>query len=222
MNVLSEIRQTSGFLSIFKSFFSLLMGDSSLKPIGEMSDALVKTKAFTLAAQHLRKNPDCARLLESRYMGPPHNVEELLQYPEDSLGYIYAVYLKTHGLSPDLHSGMKINSDASYVEARLSQTHDIWHIVTGFDTSSIGEIGLQAFHLPQFPYPLASLLVANSLVGITLFTPEDLPPLLNAIAKGWSLGSQAKPLFAQKWEEAWDLPLSQWRKNLNIQETVLK
>jgi ubiquinone biosynthesis protein Coq4 len=76
------------------------------------------------------------------------------------------------------------------------------HIITGFDTSAIGEIGLQAFHLPQFPYPLASILVANSLVRITLFTPEELPPLLNAIAQGWRIGSQAKPFFAQKWKEA--------------------
>ncbi|WP_277881670.1 hypothetical protein [Phormidium sp. FACHB-592] len=40
--------------------------------------------------------------------------------------------------------------------------------MAGFDTSEIGEIGLQAFHLPQFPYPLATRLAANSLIASTL------------------------------------------------------
>lgn len=70
------------------------------------------------------------------------------------MGYIYARTMKDKGFDPDLYSHMTADTDASYVELRLSQTHDIWHLITGFDTSSAGEIGLQAFHLPQFPYPL--------------------------------------------------------------------
>ena len=57
-------------------------------------------------------------------------------------------------------------SDAAYVELRLSQTHDLWHVITGFDTMVAGEIGLQAFHLTQFPHPLGAVLSA------TLGAPE--------------------------------------------------
>jgi ubiquinone biosynthesis protein Coq4 len=31
------------------------------------------------------------------------------------------------------------------------ETHDIWHVVTGFHTDVAGELGLQAFYLAQFP-----------------------------------------------------------------------
>ncbi|NEQ27569.1 MAG: ubiquinone biosynthesis protein, partial [Microcoleus sp. SIO2G3] len=134
----------------------------------------------------------------------------------NSLGHIYATRMKAQGFNPDLYSHMKIDSDASYVEARLSQTHDIWHIVTGFDVSAIGEIGLQAFHLPQFPYPLATMLIANALVSSTLLAPDELPKLIQAIAQGLEMGRAAKSLFAQKWEEAWDKPLSEWQVELNI------
>ena len=116
-----------------------------------------------------------------------------------------------------LYSYLKVDSDASYVEARLGQTYDTWYIVTEFDTSEIGEIGLQAFHLPQFPYPLATMLVANSLMSSILLAPEELPKLLNVIAQGWEMGKTAKSLFAQKWEEAWDKPLAQWQAELGIQ-----
>jgi ubiquinone biosynthesis protein COQ4 len=93
--------------------------------------------------------------------------------------------------------------------------------VTGFDTSEIGEIGSQAFHLPQFPYPLAAMLVAHSLISSTLFGPEALPSLLESIAKGWHMGKLAKPLFAQKWEEAWEKPLTQWQAELHIEPISL-
>jgi ubiquinone biosynthesis protein COQ4 len=193
-------------LRLFKSFVAMLFGDESLQAVGEMSDALVETPAFDLAAQHLMQDPACAVLIRDRYIPPAHDLNKLLAYPRNSLGYIYAVAMKKSGLDPNLH-----------VELRLSQTHDIWHVLTGFDTSGIGEIGLQAFHLPQFPYPLATMLIANSLMSSTLFAPKELPQLLGAIAQGWQMGQVAKPLFAQKWEEAWEKPLAQWQAELNIQ-----
>jgi len=112
---------------------------------------------------------------------------------------------------------MVAESDAHYLELRLSQTHDLWHIITGFDTSIAGEIGLQAFHLPQFPYPLATFLVGTSLISTSLREPEMLPSLLEAIAQGFQMGKTAKSLFAQKWEEGWEKPLTQWQAELNIQ-----
>jgi ubiquinone biosynthesis protein Coq4 len=204
-------------LLIFKSFFAMLTGDDSLQSVCEMSLALVETPAFDLATQHLKRDRTCATLIRHRYIAPNHDLEKLLTYPQNSLGYIYATAMKKAGLDPNLHAHMTVESDAQYVELRLSQTHDIWHIVTGFDTSAIGEIGLQAFHLPQFPYPLATMLIANSLMSSTLLAPKELPQLLEAIAQGWKMGKTAKALFAQKWEEAWDKPLAQWRTELNIQ-----
>jgi ubiquinone biosynthesis protein COQ4 len=202
---------------IFKSFIAMLAGDESLKTVGEMSDALVETPAFDLAARQLQRDPACAKLIRDRYIPANYDLDKLLAYPQDSLGYIYASVIKEAGFDPNLHLGMSAKSDAKYVELRLSQTHDIWHIITGFDTSPIGEIGLQAVHLAQFPYPLATMLVANSLMSSTLLYPEGLPSLLQAIAQGWQMGETASSLFAQKWEEGWDKPLTKWRSELNIQ-----
>ncbi|WP_371819415.1 Coq4 family protein [Tolypothrix sp. PCC 7910] len=214
-----EIQQQIHYqmLIIFKSFFSMLAGDTSLELVGEMAEALVETPAFDLAAQHLKRHPACAAIIGDRYIPCNYDLEKLLTYPQKSLGYIYAATIKEKGFDPNLHTGMIAESDAQYVELRLSQTHDLWHIVTGFDTSPIGEIGLQAFHLTQFPYPLATMLVANSLMSSTLLAPEELPQLLDAIAQGLQMGKTAKPLFAQKWEEGWEKPLTQWQQELNLQ-----
>jgi ubiquinone biosynthesis protein COQ4 len=205
---------------LLKSFIAMLLGDDSLKSVDEMLCGLLETPAFDLAAQHLKGNPACAELINDRYIPPVHDLDRLLTYPENSLGHIYAKAMKISGFDPNLHVGMIATSDAHYVELRLSQTHDIWHILTGFDTSRIGEIGLQAFHLPQFPYPLATMLIANSLIASTLFDPNQLPSLLAAIGQGWQMGATAQALFAQKWEEAWEKPLTQWQAELNLPQIL--
>jgi ubiquinone biosynthesis protein COQ4 len=215
-----------GFMSILskllivKSSVSMLFGDNSLETVGELTYGLLATPAYNLLAQHLNQDPACAALIRDRYIPPAHDLETLLTLPPDSLGYIYAAEMKRKGFDPNLHAGMTAKSDAEYVELRLSQTHDLWHIITGFDTDLIDEIGLQAFHLPQFPYPLATMLVATSLISTTLKEPEMLPKLLDAIAQGFQMGKTAKPLFAQKWEEGWAKPLSRWQAELNIQPIV--
>ena len=215
-----------GFMSILskllivKSSISMLFGDNSLETIGELTYGLLETPSYDLVAQHLNQDPACAALIRDRYIPPAHDLDTLLTLPPDSLGNIYAAQMKKTGFDPNLHAGMTAKSDAEYVELRLSQTHDLWHIITGFDTDLIDEIGLQAFHLPQFPYPLATMLVATSLISTTLKEPEMLPKLLDAIAQGFQMGKTAKPLFAQKWEEGWEKPLSQWQAQLNIQPIV--
>jgi ubiquinone biosynthesis protein COQ4 len=198
-------------------YLKMLAGDLSLDVVGEMVFALLDTPSFDLAVKHLQRDPQSAALIKERYMAPPHDLTTLLAYPPDSLGYIYGKSMTATGFrAEELYQHMPIYSDASYVEARLSQTHDIWHIITGFGVSPTDEIGLQAFHLPQFPYPLAVSLLSSSMMSTLLLAPEELPTLLDAIQTGWQMGKNAKYLFAQKWEEAWEQPLEQWRDELNL------
>ncbi|MCC5639087.1 ubiquinone biosynthesis protein [Nostoc sp. CHAB 5844] len=219
MSSLSLINQPSIVRKLkgIKAFVTLLFDESgNLEPVWELSNSLVDSRSFQLAIATMIKNPEVANILAERYIAPPHDLAALLQYPPDSLGYTYASQMQELGLQT-IEAGIEINSDTSYVENRWQQTHDIWHIITGFDTSQIGEIGLQAFYLAQFQLPLASLLIANALIAVTVWQPQTLSLLLMAIARGWEMGKNAKPLIAQKWEEAWEKPVAVWRKELNVQ-----
>ncbi|MEM8672827.1 MAG: Coq4 family protein [Cyanobacteria bacterium P01_G01_bin.67] len=202
--------------ALFNAHKNWFAGKDDFDAIVEMNQALIRTPAQELLVQELSQDIASAKMIEERYIAPAYDLDTLWEYPQNSLGYIYALSLKQSGFDPDLYSDITIDSDASYVEARLGQTHDIWHIITGFGTSTIDEMGLQAFHLAQFPYPLATMLISNVLVTITLLNPEESPRLLDAIQRGWKMGKQAKQLFSQKWEQAWDKPVAQWRDELNI------
>lgn len=199
-----------------KAFVILLFDESgNLKPVWELSSSLIDSPAFERTIATLNEMPAAAALIAERYQAP-HDLDRLQQYPKDSLGYVYANFMKQAGFEP-LNPAIDIDSDVHYVEFRWQQTHDIWHIITGFDTSEIGEIGLQAFYLAQFQLPLSSLLIANALIGVTLMQPESLTLMLAAIAQGWQMGKLAQPLIAQKWESAWEKPVSLWRAELNVQ-----
>jgi len=212
-NLLSIVRKLKGI----KAFVTLLFDETgNLEPVWELSNSLVDSRSFEVAIATMKKNPEVANILAERYIAPPHDLGALLQYPPDSLGYTYASQMQELGLET-IEAKIEINSDTSYVENRWQQTHDIWHIITGFDTSGVGEIGLQAFYLAQFQLPLASLLIANALIAVTLWEPQTLSALLMAIARGWEMGKNAKPLIAQKWEQAWEKPVAVWRKELNVQ-----
>jgi ubiquinone biosynthesis protein Coq4 len=201
---------------ILGTMLAMSGGDTSLELVGVLTDGLLATPSYALAAQHLRHDPGCAALIDARWVPGPHDLDRLAGLPVGSLGHAYAASLTRLGYDPDLHAGMEAGSEAAYVEVRLSQTHDLWHVLTGFDTSLLGEIGLQAFHLGQFPYPLGAMLTAQALQSITLFDPEQLPALVQAIHTGLQMGQQARPLFAQRWEEGWEKPLQQWRQELNL------
>jgi ubiquinone biosynthesis protein Coq4 len=216
-NRLFIAKTTKPSFAALKPFLKLVKGNSSLEAVEEMTIALLQTPSYELALEHLKRDPDAATMIEQRYMAPPHDLKALLKYPSDSLGYIYASTMKEKGFrAEDLYLQIPLDYEVTYLEARLSQTHDIWHIVTGFTADEIDEIGLQAFHLPQFPYPLAVSLVSSGLMSVLLLAPEQVTPLLESIQQGWYMGKQAKPLFGQKWEEAWEKPLTQWREELNI------
>ncbi|GAB4153174.1 MAG: Coq4 family protein [Cyanobacteria bacterium J069] len=209
------------FLTLIKAFFSLLAADDDLTAVDELSLALVDSDAFRLAVADMQRDPAVAALIQARYQPPAHDLDRLLTYPVGSLGHTYAAMLQQQGFER-IDMPLDVTADTAYVEYRWQQTHDLWHVVTGFGTDEISEIGLQAFYLAQFRLPLAGMLVANALISTTLLAPEAMPDLLRAIAFGWDLGLQAKPLFAQRWEDAWEKPVRQWRAELNLpQEGVL-
>ena len=201
---------------ILGTLLAMSGGDTSLELVEALTDALLDTPSYALAARQLRRDPACAALIDTRWVPDSHDLQQLAELPEGSLGQAYAAAVTRLGYDPNLHAGMEASSDAVYVELRLSQTHDLWHLLTGFDSSLAGEIGLQAFHLGQFPYPLAALLIAEALISTTLSDPAALPALVEAVHTGLAMGRQARPLFAQRWEEGWAKPLEQWRRELNL------
>lgn len=76
---------------------------------------------------------------------------------------------------------------------------------------------MQAFYLAQTRTPLSVALMAGGILNTLLRFPDDLSELMKIIDRGYNMGLKAKPLLAQKWEENWEKPLSQWRSELEVE-----
>ncbi|HEY9675505.1 MAG TPA: Coq4 family protein [Waterburya sp.] len=98
----------------------------------------------------------------------------------------------------------------------LQETHDTWHVVTGGDTTKAGEIELEAFYMAQiYPSAFFFALLAKNLLKTAIQDLELSKVHMNALAQGWVLGKQAKPLFGIQWNTLWEVPLEQLRAQLN-------
>jgi ubiquinone biosynthesis protein COQ4 len=206
-------------LVVLKGVLSLVKDPTQTESVYDIEDGMKHSEAMAVATQHMLADPDISVLAQEKYLAPVPDIDRLLQCPPGSLGHTYATYISTSGFDPAFYRSMSIEDDTSYLLLRLRQTHDIWHVVTGFSTDVPGELGLKAFELAQTRRTMAGILMAGGFLKCLLQTPAELDVLLDRIARGYRMGTQAKSLLAQKWELAWDKPLADWRSELRLVTT---
>ena len=84
--------------------------------------------------------------------------------------------MKARGFDPHFYKKVPVVDDISYMKMLWRTTHDNYHVVTGFETNVVGELGLQAFVLAQTPTPISIMLVSFGMVSISLYHPTKFKP----------------------------------------------
>lgn len=203
-------------LQTASGFVALATNPGQTEAVFDMADGLRQTGLYQQLIEHVHAQPAVSQMIQERHFAPPPDLEQLLHCPSGSLGYHYATAMKQSGLQPDFYRKLTVEDDYSYIALRMRQTHDIWHIITGFGTDFAGELGLQAFTLAQTRSPLAVTIVAASMM-YALKSASPLSPVVERLHQGWQMGEKALPFLAQKWEEHWEKPLAEWRADLNVE-----
>ena len=170
-------------------------------------------------------HPLAQQMLEERYLSPVPDLEALAALPEGSLGRAFETYMTENDLDPVLlresafiEAHKKQGEDAGYLAERGFQLHDMFHVLTGFDTSPLGEVRVVSFTVAQTPAPYPALIVASRPLQAALYKPQLLPPIMDAITEGWALGRRAKPLITVHWEDFWERPLAELRREYQLAE----
>lgn len=207
----------SGKLMTLKGIISLLINPGNTLSVYDIEDGLRNGKASQLSFNFIKSQPGVKEIIQERYLATLPSLETLARYPENSLGYCLAAYLKKFNFTPDFYRSLEVKDDLSYLYLRRRQTHDIWHIITGFGTDPASELGLKAFELAQTRSPMSVIILAGGLLRTILKTPEQLVEVLDRIAVGYRMGVNAKSFLAQKWEDRWQKPVAQWRKELGVE-----
>jgi len=101
---------------------------------------------------------------------------------------------------------------------RIRDTHDLWHILTGYGRDALGEASLVAFSYAQ----TRSLGWAFIAVGAALSAGDvGKLPVRRAILEGYRRGKAARWLPAQDYERLMAEPLEAARTRLNLTPPVL-
>lgn len=155
---------------------------------------------------------------QTRFQAERYDVEALLQLPCDTLGGVYARHMKANGLRPDYYKEVTPRHRMQYLRERIHQTHDIWHVLTGFNTDEFGEVGLQGFYFAQFTNGQAAIIGAAAILKSVLRGRfSDLEKHVDAFCQGYCAGRRAESLLAVRWEELWGERLEDVRKRYRVE-----
>jgi ubiquinone biosynthesis protein Coq4 len=171
----------------------------------------------------LRNDPLISPLVKERYWGVWPDIHTLCEMPDGTLGkeFINSLAIFDFQGLADPIIGDGTDGDNQWLHLRLRHTHDIWHVVTGLPSTPAGEAALHALMVMQLRWPGSLLLLAAYLMERCLKGPAAGEIDIGlAVAFGLQLGFVCKPLAAQRWEEGWDRPLSDWREELGISELL--
>jgi len=142
--------------------------------------------------------------------------EILSRMPKGSLGFEFYHFKNQNHLNP-ADARMEIESEYSELFLAFSNTHDIWHVVTGFDLSQEDEVGLQAFYLSQHATPLAAVLISLALLRSLFFGLSSFVRVFDRACRGWQMGKDLRrKLITLNWSRRWHEPIDSLRSELNI------
>lgn len=138
--------------------------------------------------------------------------EALARLPDRTLGREYTRFLKSNGITPDaFESAPDIgNERVAYVLLRMRQTHDLWHVLTGYEADVRGELLLQAFTYGQLGAPASALI---AIFG-SLRYARQLPHHARDLRVAYTRGKATRTLATVRWEDDWATPLEVLRARL--------
>ena len=186
-------------------------------------DADDLTRHLRASDESLRKiteDPASRARIDARFTALTIDLPRFRALPADTLGGAFARFIADGDFDADLTRPDRLapGDDKSYVLFRLRQCHDIWHVVTGFDASHAGEVGLQGFSLAQLHSPMSAIALAGVTIDLLFgpYTAQSIGDTMTALARGWQMGRSAAPLFGVDWDVYWERPLAEVRQELGV------
>ena len=166
-----------------------------------------------------RKNEALEAMWQARWRTAVYDLEELGKLPADSLGGAYARHMKANDLRADYYD-IKVTARTrmQFLRQRMRQTHDVWHVLTGWGTDEFEEVGIQGFTAGQYMSSMAAIIGAAAfLKSILRCRFNELELHVDNFCEGYGAGKRAENLLAVKWEDLWNESVDSLRKRYHIE-----
>jgi len=136
------------------------------------------------------------------------DIDALGRLPEGSLGHdLYRMLVDNNFdaevLDREVIGLANLPPALRYVNTRILQMHDVWHLAAGYQTTSLHEIAISAFQLAQFGHNYSSMFLATVATMSCCKTPAGFGLLMQNITEAWRHGRATPPLMSIHWESEW-------------------
>jgi ubiquinone biosynthesis protein COQ4 len=214
------------WLEAFRALYDLMKDNDDTTHVFRIVGALRGNSDLRLVAR-MRESEIGRRILDERrsMLDVLSNREKLRALPEGSLGRVYLAFMEREGLTAE---GLAQAADDGYGESRRTDpdvvtvsdwardSHDLWHVLTGYGRDPLGELCLLGVLYSQVR-TLGTGFIA--LLGL-LRVPYEYPgaPCIRAVLQGFRIGRNAQWMLAQDWEALLAKPFEQVREELGLED----
>lgn len=145
----------------------------------------------------------------------------LAKAPKGSLGGAFHDLIVDNGfdlevLDRDALGLADLPPPLDYLNARILQCHDLWHIVAGYQTSALHEVAISGFQAAQFGHHYSAMFLAMVLTKSAFARPESVGLMLDTILTAWTHGRESPPILGIDWVAIWDRPVEGVREAIGI------
>lgn len=178
---------------------------------GPLLNACLDGDTYAKLARSWRESAEGRSLLDERpsLQGRELDLEALVRLPEGTLGHELARYFRVNGLEPFVTS-FPIETDVDYLSKRYRETHDLFHVITGYATDEPGEMELQAFVLGNLGLRQTIMILAFSLPGrVKTMGLKGFGAYARRLYAAFRRGRRSRELLSVRYERLWERPVSE-------------
>jgi ubiquinone biosynthesis protein Coq4 len=215
----------------FWSAFWALVGASNAEPdpagVTQRTAALAGLISPELHARTARIALAYPGVREAAARGYPERftLEALAQAPKGSLGAEFHDLIVDNGfdlevLDREALGLADLEPPLDYLNARILQCHDLWHILAGYRTTALHEIAISGFQAGQFGHHYSSMFLAMVLAKSAFGPQAGIGMMLDVILTGWTHGRESPALLGLDWPAIWRRSAEEIRGDIGLRAYV--
>ncbi|MEL6666015.1 MAG: Coq4 family protein [Pseudomonadota bacterium] len=150
------------------------------------------------------------------------DLETLAQQPAGSIGAEFHHLIVSNAFDLEVLDRSEIGLAAlptplDYLNTRILQAHDLWHITAGYETTALHEIALSAFQMAQFGHNYSAQFLAVVFAVGAISPASGYKVLMDTVTTSWAHGRETYPMMLIPWEDVWHKSADEIRSQYAIQ-----
>ena len=178
--------------------------------------ACLDGQVFARLARSWREGDEGSALLDARttLQGRELDLEALARLPDGTLGREFVRYFEVNGIEPFV-SQYPVDSDVDYLSKRYRETHDLFHVITGYGTDELGEMELQAFVFGNLGLRQAAFILLLSLPHqVRTMGLREMPEYFRRLRAAYRRGRRSREMLSVRYENLWEQPVAALAESL--------